>query len=74
MSALQAARLNVRRSGGDMGMLDGLHSQQTAQTIAASSREDDSEAQEVATSNGPFSLAGNQRSSQNGVNGSRSRS
>jgi hypothetical protein len=28
MSSLQAARLNVARSGGDMGMLDGLHAQQ----------------------------------------------
>jgi hypothetical protein len=54
MSALQAARLNVGRSGGDMGMLDGLHSQQVSQSL------------EVATSDGPFSLNGHQSSSQNG--------
>jgi len=51
MSALQAARLNVARAGGDMGMLDGLHSQQREQPA------------EVATSDGPFALAGNHRNS-----------
>jgi hypothetical protein len=54
MSALQAARLNVGRAGGDMGMLDGLHSQQVSLPV------------EVATSDGPFSLNGHQSSSQNG--------
>jgi len=67
MSALQAARLNVRRSGGDMGMLDGLHAQQTAQTRPAQSNpsgdHEVGEAMEVATSDGPFALAGNHRNS-----------
>jgi hypothetical protein len=71
MSALQAARLNVGRAGGNMGLLDGLHAQQTAQTVSASSREDDGDAQEVATGDGPFALAGNHR---NRSNGSRSHS
>jgi hypothetical protein len=36
MSALQAARLNVGRAGGDMVMLDGLHAQQRpAQSVSA---------------------------------------
>jgi hypothetical protein len=54
MSALQAARLNVGRAGGNMGMLDGLHAQQVGQFV------------EVATSNGPFALNPHQRTSQNG--------
>jgi hypothetical protein len=54
MSALQAARLNVGRVGGDMGMLDGLHAQQREQLA------------EVATSEAPFALNGHQHSSQNG--------
>ena len=57
MSALQAARLNVGRSGGDMGMLDGLHAQQTIQSA------------EVASGSVPFALSGN-RNSQNGLSGS----
>ena len=47
MSALQAARLNVGRAGGDMGMLDGLHAQQGKSTA------------EVATSAGPFAISSN---------------
>jgi hypothetical protein len=81
MSALQAARLNVRRSGGDMGMLDGLHAQQTAQTGPAQSNSsgehEAGEAMEVVTSNGPFALAGNHRNSASdhiSSNGLRSRS
>jgi hypothetical protein len=54
MSALPAARLNVGRSGGHMGMLDGRHSQQVSQPV------------EVATSDGPFSLNGYRSSSPNG--------
>ena len=42
MSALQAARLNVGRAGGDMGLLDGLHAQQGKEPA------------EVATSAGPL--------------------
>jgi hypothetical protein len=57
MSALQAARLNVGRAGGNMGMLDGLHAQQREQM------------EEVATSDVPFALNGH--TSQNGSNGSR---
>ena len=60
MSALQSARLNVGRSGGNMGMLDGLHAQQMMQ------------AAEVATSGGPFGVNGH--TSQNGSNGSQSTS
>jgi hypothetical protein len=52
MSALQAARLNVRRSGGDMGMLDGLHAQPHEPLV------------EVATSNGPLAVNGHTK--QNG--------
>jgi hypothetical protein len=68
MSALQSARLNVGRSGGDMGLLDGLHAQQTAQTaqtmpILVDERDD--HALEVVTGDGPFALS---------HNGSRSRS
>jgi hypothetical protein len=81
MSALQAARLNVRRAGGDMGMLDGLHAQQTAQTRPAQSNpsgeHEVGEAMEVATSDGPFALAGNHRNSASdhiSSNGSWSRS
>jgi hypothetical protein len=39
MSALQAARLNVERAGGNMGMLDRLHAQQTAEVYAGLSGE-----------------------------------
>jgi hypothetical protein len=46
MSALQAARLNVGRAGGDMGMLDGLHAQQHKQPA------------EVGTSDLPFAFNG----------------
>ena len=76
MSALQAARLNVRRSGGDMGMLDGLHAQQAAQTrrMLASVDESDEDALEVATSEGPFALAGNHHDGASSYNGSRSHS
>jgi hypothetical protein len=49
MSALQAARLNVGRAGGDMGMLDGLHAQQGKEPA------------EVATSDDPFALNGHRR-------------
>ncbi len=60
MSALQAARLNVGRSGGDTSMLDGLHAQQREQLV------------EVATGSSPFALNGYHSSGQNGSNGSRS--
>jgi hypothetical protein len=39
MSSLQAARLNVARAGGDMGMLDGLHAQERPlQPVSASNQ------------------------------------
>jgi hypothetical protein len=47
MSALQAARLNVGRAGGDMGMLDGLYVQQGKEAV------------EVATSAAPFVISPN---------------
>jgi hypothetical protein len=73
MSALQAARLNVGRSGGNMGLLDGLHAQQRAQASTSQANEhgEDEVSQEVATGDGPFALSGNHR---NSSNGSRSRS
>ena len=46
MSAVQAARLNVGRAGGDMAMLDGLHVQQDKHLV------------EVATSDDPFARSG----------------
>jgi hypothetical protein len=76
MSALQAAMLNVRRSGGNMGMLDGLHAQQSGRQIGqnvsaqsvTTSQQDGGDTLEVATSDGPFAI------SHNGSNGSRSHS
>ena len=63
MSALQAARLNVRRSGGDMGMLDGLHAQQAGQIALGQSEAAQTQAAEksleVATSDGPFAISHN---------------
>jgi hypothetical protein len=81
MSALQAARLNVGRAGGDMGMLDGLHAQQTGHIAApqgeAARKREAVNAVEVATSSGPFVLSTNQRnetSHHTSQNGSWSRS
>jgi hypothetical protein len=65
MSALQAARLNVGRAGGNMGMLDGLHAQQTEQKKPLQASVDESD-EEVATGDGPFALNSHHRSSQNG--------
>jgi hypothetical protein len=59
-TALRSARLTVGRSGGNMGMLDGLHAQQMMQSA------------EVATSGAPFGVNGH--TSQNGSNGSQSTS
>jgi hypothetical protein len=39
MSSLQAARLNVARAGGDMGMLDGLHAQERPVQSASASNQ-----------------------------------
>jgi hypothetical protein len=81
MSALQAARLNVGRAGGDLGMLDRLHAQQTGHIAPAQGeaarKQKAVEAVEVATSSGPFVLSRNQRnetSHHTSQNGSRSRS
>ena len=63
MSALEVARLNVRRSGGDMCMLDGLHVQQARQIALgqseAAQRQAAEESLEVATSAGPFAISHN---------------
>jgi hypothetical protein len=43
MSSLQAARLNVARAGGDMGMLDGLHAQQRSLQASSAPKEGNEE-------------------------------
>jgi hypothetical protein len=43
MSSLQAATLNVGRSGGDMGMLDGLHQLRESTLVAVPAAEDEEE-------------------------------